>query len=216
MKTLYLLPNVLHEEGKLDFISPAIDAIIAESEKGARAFLKRFSLGHLPIYLLNEHTRDLKELLDLREEKIGLISDCGLPCLADPGADFVQHARKKGVEIHAFPGPSSIFLALMLSGMSAQAFTFHGYLERDSDKLLKQIRAFSKGMTHIFIEAPYRNQRLLEHLLKALESKDRLCVAWDLTGPDQGVISETVEKWKTLHLPNKKPAVFVLEKDSVR
>lgn len=210
MKTLYLLPNILHEEAKLDFIPPAIDAIIAESEKGARAFLKRFSLKTMPIYLLNEHTRDLKELLNLREEKIGLISDCGLPCLADPGADFVHHVRKKGIEIQAFPGPSSIFLALMLSGMPAQAFTFHGYLERDSEKLLRQIRSFSKRMTHIFIEAPYRNQRLLEHLLKALQPQDRLCIAWDLTGPDQGVISESVEKWKTLQIPNKKPAVFVL------
>lgn len=211
MKTLYLLPNILHEESTWRFDPPELDALIAESEKGGRQFLKKF-FGKiaLPIYLLNEHTQDLKPLLLIPEERVGLISDAGLPCLADPGSQLVLLCRKKGIQIHAYPGPSSIFLSLMLSGLPAQQFTFHGYLERDPALLVKQLSALPSRITHIFIETPYRNQKMLEAILKARKPKDMLCVAWDLMGPNQQVISQPIQDWKTLPDLQKKPAIFLI------
>jgi len=216
MKTLYLLPNTLHEQSVWQFQPPTLDALIAESEKGGRTYLKRFCHATLPIYLLNEHTKNPTELLDLKEERIGLISAAGMPCLADPGAQLVSAARQKGIDVHAFSGPSSIILGLMLSGFSGQAFTFHGYLSRDVAELAKQIRAFPKKMTQIFIEAPYRNDKMVEHLLKNLHENDLLCVAWNLTAPDEGVITQSVKNWKAKPLPSfdKKPAVFLVVKAS--
>ncbi len=212
MKILYLLPNLLHEEDSFTFQAPALDALIAESEKGGYTYLKRFSIPKIPAYFLNEHTKNIQELLAISEEKVGLISDAGLPCLADPGAELVFQARKKGVEIHAISGPSSLTLALMLSGLRAQSFTFHGYLAKEEKDLVQQVRSFSRKMTHLFIEAPYRNLKMLEFLLKTLAPEDLLCVAWDLTGPGQGVISQTVREWKNNKLPDlhKKPAIFLI------
>jgi 16S rRNA (cytidine1402-2'-O)-methyltransferase len=212
MKTLHLLPNILHEESTWEFCPPHVDALIAESEKGGYTYLKRFRLPQLPLYLLNEHTASPHELVRLSEESVGLISDAGLPCLADPGAQLVSAARERGVAVKAYPGPSSIVLALMLSGLPAQTFLFHGYLEREKAELEKQIRQLAKGITHVFIEAPYRNHRLLETLLKTLAPDDQLCVCWNLTAPDEQVISQPVKAWKNLPDIQKKPAVFVLKK----
>lgn len=210
MKILILLPNLLHEEAAFTFQIPPLDALIAESEKGGYTYLKKASLPKVPTYLLNEHTKNLDELLQIPEEKVGLISDAGVPCLADPGSELVFKARQKGIQIEAIPGPSSIPLALMLSGLPAQAFTFHGYLSREEKELEKQIRSFPKKMTQIFIEAPYRNQKLLDFLLKHLRPDDLLSIAWDLTGPNQGVISQPVRAWKNLPDIHKKPAVFLV------
>lgn len=214
MKTLYLLPNILHEQSTWQFTPPVLDALIAESEKGGRTYLKRFCHATLPIHLLNEHTKKPLELLNLKEARVGLISDAGMPCLADPGAQLILAARQRGVVIQAFPGPSSIILGLMLSGFSGQAFTFHGYLSRDVGELAKQIRSFSKRMTHIFIETPYRNDKMVDHLLKNLNENDLLSIAWNLTAPDEGVITQSVKNWKTQPLPSfdKKPAVFLVLK----
>lgn len=211
MKVLHLLPNVLHEESTWRFEPPELDALIAESEKGGRQFLKKF-FGKiaLPIYLLNEHTSDPAPLLQLAEARVGLISDAGLPCLADPGSQLVLLARKKDIEIHAYPGPSSIVLSLMLSGLPAQQFTFHGYLERDPALLHKQLASLSAQMTHIFIETPYRNQKMLEAIIKARKPKDLLCVASDLMGCGERVISKPICEWTTLPDLQKKLAIFLL------
>ncbi len=211
MKTLYLLPNLLHEDSTWRFEPPPLDALIAESEKGGRQFLKKF-FGKIaiPIYLLNEHTKDITPLLALSEEKIGLVSDAGLPCLADPGSELVSLARKQNIEIHAYPGPSSIVLALMLSGLPAQRFTFHGYLERDVPLLQKQLASLSPQMTHIFIETPYRNHKLLSLILKTRKPKDLLCVACDLMGSSQVVLSQSLDNWKNLPDLDKKPAIFLV------
>jgi 16S rRNA (cytidine1402-2'-O)-methyltransferase len=231
--SLLLLPNVLDPEAS-DLLSlpPAvahavqkIDGLIAESEKGGRYFLRRFSFPapktfrDIPIRLLNEHTteKELDALLELllKGEQWGLVSDCGLPCLADPGAKLVFQARKHGVNIEAFPGPSSIVLALMLSGLSAQSFAFHGYLEREPEKLSVQIkklqrRASEEKATQVFIETPYRNQKLLQFLIEHLQDQTMLCVAWDLMLPSQEVVCLSIAAWKKQPLPpiNKKPAVF--------
>ena len=224
---LLLLPNLLNEEAAPDLFLPvsvdravqSLDGLIAESPKGGRHFLRRFcpeTFREIPIELLNEHTQDnqIDELLKpLREGKTwGLVSDCGLPCLADPGAKLVARARQLGIPIQVFTGPSAIFFALMLSGLSAQSFAFHGYLEKDQGPLVQQLLTLQKQKgTHIFIEAPYRNQKMLEQLVKTLSDETLLCVAWDLTLPTQGVMCQSVRVWKKSPLPdiNKKPAVFL-------
>lgn len=230
--TLFLFPNLLSDEGDHRDFLPAsvdravstIDGLIAESEKGARAYLRRFSFSapktfrDIPIRLLNEHTRS-EELVDLlspllKGETWGLISDCGLPCLADPGATLVKQAREKGIKIEAFVGPSSLILALMLSGLPAQRFAFHGYLDRDPRKQISHLekRAKEEKATQLFIEAPYRSQKLLEQLIATLSSSTMLCVAWDLTMPSQQVISQSVAKWKIGPTPilEKHPTVFLI------
>jgi 16S rRNA (cytidine1402-2'-O)-methyltransferase len=209
MKTLHLLPNLLHEQAQWEFRPPKIDALVAESERGGYAYMKRFGMAKVPLYLLNEHTERPEELVGLKEESVGVVSDAGLPCLADPGANLVWAAREQGIEVKAYPGPSSMMLALMLSGLPAQSFIFHGYLEREPALLEKQIRLLPKNITHVFIETPYRNQRMLETLLKTLAPEDRLCVAWNLTGPDEGVVSKRVKAWKQLPDLQKKPGVFL-------
>lgn len=209
MKHLYLLPNLLHPEAIFHFEPPHLDALIAESDKGGRHYLKRFSIPSIPIYLLNEHTKDLDSLIRLEHPSVGLISDAGLCCLADPGSNLVSLAYQKGIQVDAFPGPSAIFLGLMLSGFSGQQFTFHGYSPRETLPWLKKL---PKQVTHIFIEAPYRNQKLLQLLISSLHPQDRLCIGIALTGPEQKVITQTIAQWKKAPLPDiqKKPTIFLI------
>ncbi len=232
---LLLLPNMLSDEENLSLmdlpaslqtIVPFLDGLIAESEKAARRYLKRFifpegkTFREVPIRLLNEHTenKDLPELLEplLKGESWGLISDAGLPCIADPGARIVALARKKGILVQAISGPSSIFLALMLSGLSAQKFCFHGYLERDPAKLKEELKSLEKeskqkNMTQVFIEAPYRSLQLLSVLLDTLENTTKLGVFSNLTSQDEFVETLTIQEWKKREKPDlhKKPTVFI-------
>lgn len=229
MPKLLLLPNLLDEELSYEPFLPAsvpqaiasIQGIIAESEKSARRYLRRF-LPHevfskLPIALLNEHTSDLSTLLRPIQsgEVWGLISDAGLPCVADPGADLVWLARQKGIAVQTFVGPSSILLALQLSGLCGQRFAFHGYLPRevpDLEKRLKELEKVSKDQTQIWIEAPYRSAKMLSTLLSVLQPATRLCVAVQLTTPHERVVSQTVAQWKSHSLIlEKEPAVFLLD-----
>ena len=226
---LFLLPNLLGEEAVLEDWLPSsvaraisgLDGLIAESEKGGRHYLRRFAFPapktfrDIPIVLLNEHTKEIKELLApmLQGQTWGIVSDCGLPCLADPGAALVFHAREAHVAIEAFVGPSSLILGLMLSGFPAQRFAFHGYLDRE----LKQVAIIEKRSredksTQLFIETPYRTQKLLTQLLEKLHPKTQLCIAWDLTLPTQGVITQKVAEWKQKPLPalDKKAALFLI------
>jgi 16S rRNA (cytidine1402-2'-O)-methyltransferase len=235
MTSLILLPNVLHDgdEDTRSVFPPivqdkviSIKGLIAENEKEARRFLKRFTFPEgrtfreIPIKLLNEHTKpeELEDLLKplLDGETWGLISDAGLPCLADPGANLVALARRKGVKVEAVPGPSSLFLALMLSGLSAQSFTFHGYLERDLNSKELQIKELEKtsaklGQTQLCIEAPYRNLNLFESLVKNLSPETTLSVCSNLTAPDELVMTYTVKEWRKKSLPDihKKPTIFL-------
>ncbi|MBS0652537.1 MAG: SAM-dependent methyltransferase [Verrucomicrobia bacterium] len=233
--TLFLFPNVLDEEGDHSRVLPKsvdeavaqIDGLIAESEKPARRFLRRFAFEapktfrDIPIRLLNEHTPDkqIDELLEpiLKGQRWGLISDCGMPCLADPGSNLVFKARQKGIAVETFAGPSSVLLALVLSGLSGQHFTFHGYLPKEEPLLIKAIQEMQKRSaqeksTHLFIETPYRNQKLLAQLLKTLHDNTQLCVATDLTAPGQEVSTRSVREWKKSPMPeiDKRPTVFVL------
>lgn len=229
--SLLLLPNLLAEGlGSHDFFPQSVEravqsmqGLIAESEKGGRIFLRLFGLSphQMPMGILNEHTKEeeLDALLAplLKGECWGLVSDCGLPCLADPGAALVLRARELGVAIQAFVGPSSITLALMLSGLSGQRFAFHGYLEREEQALRMQIRSVERRSlqereTQLFIEAPYRSPRMLSFLIDTLSDQTLLSVAWDLTLPTENVMTQSIAEWKKRALPDlrKKPAIFLI------
>jgi 16S rRNA (cytidine1402-2'-O)-methyltransferase len=176
----------------------------------------------VPIRLLNEHTKssELMELIQpvLNGETWGVLSDAGLPCLADPGAEIVWLARERGVQVEALVGPSSIVLSLQLSGFSSQRFAFHGYLPREMDFLqakLKELemRSNKEISTQLFIEAPYRSAKLLEALLSTLKPTTRLCVAASLTTLEQKIVSQSVADWKAGKAKmalGKEPAVFLL------
>jgi 16S rRNA (cytidine1402-2'-O)-methyltransferase len=213
MKKLLLLPNLLHEESTWCYSPPEIDALIAESEKGGYGYLKKFGIPKVPVYLLNEHTEKPEELFKISEERVGLISDAGLPCLADPGSALVSAAKKRGVEVMAIPGPCSMVMALQLSGFSGQVFTFHGYFPREEKDLVAKIVSLPRSIAHLFIETPYRTEKLFKILLSTLQPQDKLCMALELMGPRQFVETRSVLEWKSRSIPTGKPrAVFVIYK----
>lgn len=234
---LLLLPNLLADNKHAELFLPAsvfsavqtIDGLIAESETEGRRFLSRFQTKkpakEIPIALFDNKNsvKDLDFFLEpiVKEgERWGLISDAGLPCIADPGSRLVRHARMRGVSVQAFVGPSSIFLALMQSGLPGQRFSFLGYLEKSSDKLKQQLPRFirhaqEEKTTQIFIEAPHRNKATLEALLEVLPDEFWLCAAWDLTLPTQGMVSQPVYQWKKNPPPNleKRPTIFLFSSE---
>jgi 16S rRNA (cytidine1402-2'-O)-methyltransferase len=229
---LLLLPNLLgefpHHEpflpSSVDKAVTSLDGLIAESESAGRRYLARFKLEkptHLiPMAVYNENTpdEDLDFLLEpmMKGERWGFVSDAGLPCIADPGSKLVMRARRNGIAVQAFIGPSSIMMALMLSGLPGQRFAFLGYLDKDEQTKKKQIldyekMSMSQKMTMIFMEAPYRNKAVLDLLLSTLQENTVLSVAWELTLPEQGILTQTVALWKKSPLPNidKKNALFL-------
>ncbi|MCE2982736.1 MAG: SAM-dependent methyltransferase [Parachlamydia sp.] len=229
---LLLLPNLLgdHKHAEV-FLSPSVakavgtlDGLIAESESEGRRYLKRFETkkpaAEIPLALFNEHTPDshIDFLLEpiIKGERWGFVSDAGLPCIADPGSKLVQRARQRGLVVQAFAGPSSILLALMLSGFQGQKFFFHGYLEKELAKRQEHLKrlvqiAQSEQATQIFMEAPYRNMHTLQTAIDTLPNHAWLAVAWDLTMPTQGIVCQSIVSWKKSTPPNleKKPAIFL-------
>lgn len=230
---LYLLPNLLHEEAQPgETFSPrvqeivfSLDGIIAESERGARLFLRNFVQRSDPlsqrihIALLNEHTTqdELEAIVrSLRDQKWGLISDSGLPIIADPGCNLVFLARRRGIAVEALSGPSSLLMALQLSGLPAQRFSFHGYLEREKERLQPQIKKLElqskqEKRTQLFIEAPYRNEKLFQALAESLDPSSWLSVAVDLMAPAQFVKTLEVKEWRKQSSPalHKKETLFL-------
>lgn len=210
------LPPILHE------IMLTLDGLIAESEGGARSYLNRYKTkkrAHLmPVALLSGEKSDLDFLLEpIRKGEIwGLISDAGLPCLADPGAQLVLRARYHGIKVRAISGPSSITLALMQSGLSGQRFSFHGYIAKEGEQRKKELLAWQRlaqeeRATQIFIEAPYRNKHTYLDCLKYLHPKTMLCIASNLTAEDEIIITLPVEKHDTALAEKiaKKPTLFL-------
>ncbi len=227
---LILLPNLLDPKedyhyflpGKIEEIVNSLDGLIAESEKEARKYLYRFfdreKAFSFPIKLLNEHTedKDIASLLDFfkKNQRWGLISDCGLPCIADPGSKLVNLANLKNVYVEAVSGPSSIVFALLLSGFSSQEFSFHGYLPRKFDELKLVIKTIEKNakVTQLWIEAPYRTDRMINFLTNTLKPNTKLCVAIDLSMPTQKVINKSIDKWKKHPITiGKRPAIFLIK-----
>lgn len=223
---LYLLPNLLDESLPTELFLPisvgqavaSLQGLIAESEKCARRYLRRFishdEMARLPLQLLNEHTQEIETLIQPMQkgETWGLISDAGLPCIADPGADLVWLAHERKVDVQTFVGPSSLIMALQLSGLGGQQFSFHGYLPREQKEAEAKIRELEKRAgTQMWIEAPYRSAKMLDWLQKTLQPQTKLCVAVNLTTPTQRVVSQTVSKWRSTSFKlEKEPAVFLM------
>jgi len=229
--TLYLLPVTLGP-GKVSDVLPALhgvilnslDLFIVENIRSARRFLKAAgyegSLDEEHFLLLNEHTleSELPHLLQalIGGKDTGLMSESGIPCVADPGSALVKAAQEAGIRVKPISGPSSIFLALMASGFNGQAFTFHGYLPREGADLIRTIEHLERdvintGRTHIFIEAPYRNQKLLEILLKTCKPHTNLCIAREITTEQESILTQPIASWKRA-VPDvhKKNTIFLL------
>lgn len=228
---IILLPNLLSESLSEDDFLPQklksevekLDGLIAESRKGGIRYLLRFlerkKANEIPLFLLNEHTK--KEEIEELFQKIkkggvwGLVSDAGLPCIADPGSSLVALAHKHKISIKALSGPCSITQAIMVSGLSGQSFCFHGYLPKDEADLIVKIKKMEKlsreeRSTQIFIETPYRVDKLLNILLKTLSENVRLCVAQNLTTENEKVFCFEVKEWKKSHIVlGKEVSVFL-------
>lgn len=231
---LYLIPTRLGDNAPLEVLPISIkkiielvDDYIVENEKTARRFIKKVSASKsqpsLKISLLNKFTdpRELPSFLDacLEGKPVGLLSEAGCPGIADPGADVVKIAHEKDIQVVPLVGPSSILLALMSSGMNGQSFAFNGYLPIDKSErksTLKRLEklSFSQDQTQIFIETPYRNNKMLEDICNTLQPNTRLCIACDITLPTEYIKTKSVNEWKhnteDLH---KRPSIFIIHKD---
>jgi len=229
---LYLIPTQLSDENLLvipDYvkeITNSLDEFVVENEKSARHFLKRIGykkpLNELQLYLLNEHTPStdvtqlLKPLLD--GKNMGLLSEAGCPAVADPGAELVSAAHRNNISVVPLVGPSSVILSLMASGLNGQSFSFVGYIPKERNariKTLKELEKISrtKNQTQIFIEAPYRNQHLLEDILQTCDAETMLCIACEITAPNEFIKTKSIKEWKK-KVPeiNKRDAIFLIGK----
>jgi 16S rRNA (cytidine1402-2'-O)-methyltransferase len=229
--TLYLIPVPLADEVAAKSFTPyLIDTInnikefIVENEKTARRFLKEAGLktpqSELLIHDYGKHNRadgTAEFFKGLQTGKdVGLMSEAGCPGIADPGAEIVEKAHRMGIKVVPLVGPSSILLALMASGFNGQSFTFHGYLPIDKllrAKKIKELESIAERIdqTQIFIETPFRNNVLLEEILKTANPKSRLCIACDLTAATEFVQTKTIADWqKKVPELHKRPAIFLL------
>ena len=229
---LYLIPTTLGETEPLEVLPltikaavEQIDYFIVENEKTARRFIKKITprktQGLLQLSLLNKFTESevLPEYLNpcLNGHAVGVLSEAGCPAIADPGAVIVKLAHEKGIQVVPLVGPSSIFLALMASGLNGQNFAFNGYLPIDSVERKKVIKHLEKksrdtGQTQLFMETPYRNDNLVSELLKVLQKETFLCIAADITLKTEWIKTLKVHQWGS-QIPelNKRPAIFVLQ-----
>jgi len=228
--TLYLIPVPLGETDLSGSIPAGVSLIvttlrhfIVEELRSARRYLRKtdplFPIDDSFFTTLNEHTREneIEGILNeaLKGTDIGLMSESGLPGIADPGARVVLLAHKLGIKVKPLPGPSSILLALISSGLNGQAFTFHGYLPvkpGEREKKIRGIEVMSKsGVSQVFIETPYRNSGLLEDLIRICKPATKLCIAAGLTTQEEFIFTCPVGEWKLKDPPVAKiPAVFIL------
>ncbi|MEN9486655.1 MAG: hypothetical protein RIR56_343 [Bacteroidota bacterium] len=231
---LFLIPAYLSEESPVEYFAPSIkeyilktDYFFVENEKTARKVIKFFApekkQSELKLFLLDKYSEssDLKEAQKLMKsgQDFGLLSEAGLPCIADPGNLMVKWSHENNIKVIPINGPSSIILALISSGFNGQEFTFHGYLPIDREQKKKQIlflenQVQKSGYSQIFMETPYRNNQLLEDLIKFLNPNTKLCIAANINNPTEEFIKTLkISEWKNkkpeLH---KIPAVFVLGK----
>lgn len=227
--TLYLIPAPLGDEGMAAIpaqvlaVANKLTHFLVENEKTARRYLKKMgyehSLDELTLYRLDKRTNDderMEYLLPLLNgTDMGLISEAGLPCIADPGAVMAQMAQENKIRVVPLSGPSSIILALVASGMDGQSFAFNGYLPIKNPQRKAQIQSLerlSKRQTQIFMETPFRNNQLLQDLLNTCNPNTRLCVACDITLPSETIITQTIAQWKQRKYDfHKRPAIFLLQ-----
>lgn len=233
MPTIYLIPTPLGEK-EFSWLFPeqnsqiinTLDAFVVENIREARRFLRKADyqkdFAEVDFFELNEHTKIanfgdlLQPALDGRD--MGVLSDAGTPCVADPGGKVVAEAHHLGFKVVPLVGPNSIILSLMASGMNGQSFAFNGYLPVEQDKRERQLMFCESliaktGQTQIFIETPYRNNHLMESILKVCQPATRVCVAVDVATDTEEIRTFTVAKWrKTTFNFHKRPAIFLLGK----
>lgn len=230
---LYLIPNLLGET-PVEQVLPAynheiimgIRHFIVEDVRTARRFLKQvdrsIDIDQLTFYTLNKHTKpdEISGMLKPLEEgnAMGVISEAGCPAVADPGADVVAIAQRKGLKVVPLVGPSSIILAVMGSGFNGQSFAFNGYLPIEPDERIKTLkrfeqRAYTENQTQLFIETPYRNAKMLADILKACRPQTHLCIAAGLTTKDEYIKTRTIKDWNgKLPALEKVPCIFLIYK----
>lgn len=234
--TLYLVPTSLGGDAAAVLPPETLRVVtrttcfIVENAKSARAFLK--AAGHpaalqaIEFLILDEHTAnaDLGQRLAplLAGQDCALLSEAGCPAIADPGAALVRLAHADGIRVVPLVGPSSLLLALMASGLNGQRFAFHGYLPREQGARHAKLRELERAsadfdQTQIFIEAPYRNESLLQAVLDACRDDTLLCIATDLTLPTESVRTRPIADWKRkFPAINRRPAVFLLYHEKSR
>lgn len=231
---LFLIPAYLSEDSPLEYFSPVIkeyilktDYFFVENEKTARKVIKFFcpekKQPDLKLFLLDKYSEneDLREAQKLMKEgqDFGLLSEAGLPCIADPGNIMVKWCHKNDIKVIPINGPSSIILALISSGFNGQEFTFHGYLPIDKSQKSQKLKYLETqvqktGYSQIFMETPYRNNQLFDDLYKSLSPNTKLCIAANINHPtDEFIKTKTIKDWqKNKPELHKIPAVFVLGK----
>jgi 16S rRNA (cytidine1402-2'-O)-methyltransferase len=238
--TLFLIPNTLGATESLSSVIPEqvlattalLDSFVAENAKTARAFLKQVGATHplckamqeIQIAELNVNTpaQALQGLLEplLAGRDVGLLSEAGVPAVADPGADLVRIAHQKNVRVRPLVGPSSLLLAVMASGLNGQSFAFNGYLPTDAAARAKRIteleqRSRQDKQTQLLIETPYRNAAMLEALVTSCQPNTLICVATDISLPTESIQTMAASRWKSLIASgkapdfHKKPTVFL-------
>ena len=231
---LYLIPTTLGEtENPFDVLPQTIkrsieliDYYIVENEKTARKFIKSVLpvkvQATLKLSTLNKHTQKSEhvEMIQacLEGINIGLMSEAGCPGVADPGAVIVKLAHEKGIQVVPLVGPSSILLAIMASGMNGQSFAFNGYIPIEASEKKTALRSLEKlsmdkNQSQIFIETPYRNNKMLEDILNALNPETHLCIAADITLPTEYIKTMRVVNWKKTKIDlHNRPTIFIIHK----
>lgn len=228
---LYLIP-VLLGDTSVERVIPEFNKrivselkfFIVENIRSARRFMKKCDPGididSLTFYELNKHTnkKDIEGYLAPMKSgnSMGVISEAGCPAIADPGAEVVAIAQKKGYKVVPLVGPSSLLMAIMASGFNGQSFAFHGYLPIDSSKRVSKIKylemqSYKDDQTQLFIETPYRNQKLAEDIIKNCKPHTQLCIAMNISCDDEWIVTKSVKSWKG-NLPDmqKTPTVFLI------
>ncbi|NYJ27116.1 SAM-dependent methyltransferase [Allomuricauda sp. ARW1Y1] len=232
MGKVYLIPTTLGDNAPLEVLPISvkgtierIDHYIVENEKTARRFIKRVSPSKsqpdLQLYSLNKYTNpeEIPSFLDpcIHGFDVGIISEAGCPGIADPGADVIRIAHERRIKVVPLVGPSSILMAMMSSGMNGQNFAFNGYLPIDNaerKKMVKNLERVSRdlGQSQIFMETPYRNNKLLKELLRTLQKSTRLCIAADITLPTEFIATKSVHEWSEIELDlDKRPTIYIIQ-----
>lgn len=231
MAVLYLVPSLLSENDWQMVLPSGVIPVITETKffivenvRTARRFMKgvdkNITIDSLTFFQLNKHTDpvEIAEFLKPAEEgnNIAVITEAGCPGIADPGAEVVRIAHKKGIRVVPLSGPSSVILALMASGLTGQNFAFNGYLPVNKNERARAIasledRAVKQHQTQIFIETPYRNDQLVKSILESCSPFTLLCIAANLTGKDEFIATKSVGEWKRkIPVLHKQPAIFLL------
>jgi 16S rRNA (cytidine1402-2'-O)-methyltransferase len=230
---IYLIPNTLGGESVSDILPADVQKIATslryfavEEIKSARRLLRKmdrtFPIDDSQFFIINKHTKEselMKILMILiKGNNIGIISEAGCPGVADPGAVIVKLAHEKGIQVIPLVGPSSILLAIMASGMNGQSFAFNGYIPIDKSEkriALKALEKLSidKNQSQIFIETPFRNNKMLEDILQSLHPETHLCIATDITLPTEYIKTMRVAAWKkTVVDLHNRPTIFIIHK----